>query len=70
MFPRQAVGSVTGLGGMAGALGGFLFQMAVGRIKEATGSHQIVFIIACGIYLVSVALMQMLAPKCEHVELE
>jgi MFS transporter, ACS family, hexuronate transporter len=70
MFPRQAVGSVTGLGGMAGALGGFLFQMAVGRIKEATGSHQIVFIIACSIYLVSVVLMQLLAPRCERVEVE
>lgn len=70
MFPKQAVGSVTGLGGMAGALGGFLFQMAVGRIKAATGSHLIVFIMAGTTYLVALALMQVLAPKCERARVD
>lgn len=66
MFPRQAVGSVTGLGGMVGALGGFIFQMAVGRIKAATGSYFTVFIIAASIYLVAVVLMQIVSPRCER----
>ena len=70
MFPRQAVGSVTGLGGMAGAVGGFLFQMAVGRLKTLTGSHLIVFIIASTIYLVSVLLMQWITLRCEPAKIK
>lgn len=70
MFPRQAVGSVTGMGGMAGALGGFLFQMAVGRLKAMTGSHLVVFITAATIYLISVLLMQWITPRCEPVKIK
>lgn len=66
MFPRQAVGSVTGLGGMVGAVGGFIFQMAVGRIKTATGSYLVVFVIAASIYLVAVGVMQVISPRCER----
>jgi len=35
MFPRSAVGSVVGIGAFAGAMGGVLFQRAVGRILDA-----------------------------------
>ena len=37
MFPRRAVGSVIGIAGMAGAVGGILMQAASGRIKELDG---------------------------------
>lgn len=63
MFPRPAVGSVVGLSGMAGALGGFLFQLGVGRVKDLTGSYLVPFVIAGTIYLVSVGLMHLLVPK-------
>lgn len=63
MFPRPAVGSVVGLSGMAGALGGFLFQLGVGRVKDLTGSYLVPFAIAGTIYLVSVGLMHLLVPK-------
>ena len=37
MFPRQAVGSVVGLGGMAGAIGGMLIAKLTGYILERHG---------------------------------
>lgn len=67
MFPRRAVGSVVGLSGMAGALGGFLFQMGVGRVKDLTGSYLVPFVIAGTIYLVAVLAMHLLCPKGERV---
>ena len=69
LFPRRAVGSVVGIGGMAGALGGFLLQLAAGRLKELTGSHLTTFIIAGTIYLVAVGVMHVLTPRCEPVAL-
>src|SRR5262249_50009756 len=37
-FPRRAVGSVVGIGGMAGAVGGMLISPIVGVILQRTGS--------------------------------
>jgi ACS family hexuronate transporter-like MFS transporter len=65
MFPRRAVGSVVGIGGMAGAVGGILMQGASGRLKDLTGSYLTMFIIAGTIYLVAVPLIHALAPRLE-----
>ena len=51
MFPRQAVGSVVGFGGMAGAVGGMLIAKLTGYILETTGSYVVVFLIAASAYL-------------------
>jgi MFS transporter, ACS family, hexuronate transporter len=69
MFPKQAVGSVTGLGGTAGAVGGIIFAAATGHILEQTGSYLIPFIIAGSAYLVALALIQLLSPRLEPVKL-
>jgi ACS family hexuronate transporter-like MFS transporter len=53
MFPRSAVGSVTGIGTMAGALGGFLFATYSDHILQMTHSYSILFIIAASVYLIS-----------------
>ncbi len=39
MFPKQAVASVTGLGGMAGALSGFMFPILTGRMLDHFEKH-------------------------------
>jgi ACS family hexuronate transporter-like MFS transporter len=70
MFPRQAVGSVVGIGGMAGAIGGMLISKTVGWILQSTGSYVPIFIIAGSAYLVALAIIQLLAPKLEPVPLE
>jgi len=51
IFPKNAVGSVVGLSGFAGAVGGILFSAAVGLILEFTGSYYVIFGIASVAYL-------------------
>jgi len=68
-FPRQAVGSVVGFGGAAGAIGGMLIAKVTGHILNATGSYVPVFIVAGCAYLVALAIIHLLAPKLEPVKL-
>jgi ACS family hexuronate transporter-like MFS transporter len=63
MFPRRAVGSVIGIAGMAGAVGGILMQAASGRIREMTGSYLTMFMIAGSVYVLSVLVIHGLAPR-------
>jgi|SRR5208282_1326023 len=65
MFPAQAVGSVVGLGGMAGAIGGMLIAKIVGYTLQWTGSYMIPFLMAGLAYLLALAAIQLLAPKLE-----
>lgn len=69
MFPRQAVGSVVGIGGMAGAIGGMLISKVVGYVLEWTGSYLPVFIIAASAYLVALLIIHLLAPNLEEAKI-
>jgi MFS transporter, ACS family, hexuronate transporter len=64
-FPAQAVGSVVGIGGMAGAIGGMLIATIVGHALQWTGSYMIPFLMAGSAYLLALAAIQLLAPKLE-----
>jgi len=74
MFPQNAVASVVGLGGTAGALGamlmleitGLLFS-GVGSTGDSTKVYTILFMIAGFAYLVAFALMHLLAPRLAAV---
>jgi len=70
MFPRQAVGSVVGIGGMAGAIGGMLIAKIVGYILQSTGSYVPIFFIAGSAYLLALAIIQLLAPRLEPAPLD
>jgi ACS family hexuronate transporter-like MFS transporter len=65
MFPKQAVGSVVGIGGMMGAIGGMIIAPVVGYILQSTGSYVPVFIIAASAYLVALLIIHLLAPRLE-----
>lgn len=65
MFPRWAVGTVVGIGGMAGAVGGMFIATLTGFILQATGSYHVVFLIAGTTYLLALALVHLLVPKME-----
>jgi MFS transporter, ACS family, hexuronate transporter len=69
MFPRKAVASVVGLGGMAGAIGGMLIATAAGFILEFTGSYLILFIIAGSLYLVALFVINLLVPEIKEIEM-
>ena len=68
MFPRSAVGSVTGIGGMAGAVGGALLMVYAGNIVQFTGSYASLFVLAASVYLISMLIMVMLAPGLKKAE--
>jgi MFS transporter, ACS family, hexuronate transporter len=69
MFPRQAVGSVVGIGGMAGALGGATMAVATGYILQSTGqNYSIIFTIAGTLYLFALLVIHLLAPNLEPVD--
>jgi ACS family hexuronate transporter-like MFS transporter len=65
MFPAQAVGSVVGIGGMAGAVGGMLMAKIVGYVLQQTGSYHIPFLIAGSAYLLALAIIQVLTPRLD-----
>jgi ACS family hexuronate transporter-like MFS transporter len=65
MFPKQAVGSVVGIGGMLGAVGGMIIAPLVGYILQTTGSYVPIFIIAASAYLVALLIIHLLAPRLE-----
>ena len=69
MFPRKAIGSIVGLGGMAGAIGGMLIATIAGFILEFTGSYLVLFIICGSLYIVAYLIFIRLAPKLEMVKI-
>lgn len=69
MFPRYAVGSVVGIGGFAGAMGGYLMNRGAGRLKDFTGDYIAMFAVAGSAYLLALLIIQILAPKIEQVEI-
>jgi MFS transporter, ACS family, hexuronate transporter len=67
MFPSQAIGSVVGIGGMAGAVGGMLIASIVGHVLQATGSYFVPFLIAGTAYLIALGMMHMIVPRLQPV---
>ena len=70
MFPRVAVGSVVGIGGMAGAVGGMLMSKYNGYILDAFGSYQPIFALAGGAYIAGIAVLHFLSPRLTRVAQE
>jgi len=70
MFPRRAVGSVVGIGGFAGAVGGMLIATVVGLVLQYTGSYLPIFIIAGSAYLVALGVMHLLVPTLKPASVE
>ena len=68
LFPRRAVGSVVGLGGMAGAIGGMLVAPAVGYwLERSGGSYGPLFYVAGSMYLLALGIIHLLAPRLDRV---
>jgi ACS family hexuronate transporter-like MFS transporter len=66
MFPRRAVGSVVGIGGFIGAMGGFLFQRMTGALLQANGNDYRPIFLMCGTaYLLALLIMHLLVPRLE-----
>jgi ACS family hexuronate transporter-like MFS transporter len=69
MFPRRAVGSVVGFGGMAGAIGGMFIATATGHLLQLTGSYHVVFFLAGIAYLIALGVIHALVPRLQSADL-
>jgi ACS family hexuronate transporter-like MFS transporter len=76
MFPKKAVSSVVGIGGMAGSVGGILFPLLIGILLDhfkALGTlntgYNIIFGICGGAYLLAWFMMNLLSPAMKQVRL-
>lgn len=74
MFPRRVVGSVTGLAGFVGSIGGLILFLVIAQIRKAAeishdlGNYRIIFLAASLSYLTGVIIVHLLAPKLQAVE--
>ncbi|MGC6399305.1 MFS transporter [Sphingomonas sp. FW199] len=62
-FPRPAVGTVVGIGGLAGALGGMGIAQFAGWTLQSTGSYVPLMALAGSAYLVALAIIHLLLPR-------
>lgn len=69
MFPKQAVGSMVGIGSMMGAISGAVFAASTGLIRVKFG-YLPLFIIAGCAYLAALLCIHLLVPKLEPVNME
>jgi ACS family hexuronate transporter-like MFS transporter len=76
MFPKRAIASIVGLGGMAGSLGGMFFPILTGKMLDhyklagdETAGYAILFSICAFAYLVAFAVNHVLAPRFEPVKI-
>jgi ACS family hexuronate transporter-like MFS transporter len=76
LFPTEAVSSVAGIGGMAGAVGGILFPLLVGTLLDAyraagnlTGGYNLLFTICGFTYLVALTIIHLITRRHGKVTL-
>lgn len=77
MFPKRALASVIGLGGMAGSVGGILFPIYSGKLLDkfeaagnASAGYGILFAICGFAYLIAFALNNALAPRFDAIDVK
>ena len=69
--PRKAISSVTGIGGMAGAVGGMVIAKVVGWVLDATGKNYLIpFLMAGFAYLIALAVIHLLLPRLQPMEIK
>lgn len=69
VFPRAAVGSVVGIGGMLGAIGSMTMTKYAGWVLDNVHSYAPIFIVASTTYLLALGVIHLLTPKMAPVEL-
>jgi ACS family hexuronate transporter-like MFS transporter len=67
MFPSSVVGSVVGIGGMAGSIGSAIFAFFAGHVLQLTHSYASLFGISASAYLLALIVLYLLAPGLKRV---
>lgn len=76
MFPKKAISSVVGLGGMAGAVGSVLFPLFIGFILDfyknagnIVAGYNIIFLVCGSSFLIAWLIIHFIIPKMDKVTL-
>jgi ACS family hexuronate transporter-like MFS transporter len=69
VFPRAAVGSVIGIGGTLGAVGGMLMSLYAGAVLERIGSYAPLFAVAGAAYFLALMSVHLLSPRLARVDI-
>ena len=76
MFPKKVVASVTGIGGMAGSVGGILIAYAAGlllqhykNLEKIEVGYGIMFVVCGSAYITAWVVMHLLVPKFKKIVL-
>ncbi len=77
MFPTEAVSSVVGIGGMAGAIGGILFPILIGSLLDTykaagnlVGGYNLLFTICGFTYLFALSIIHLLTRNRKKISLD
>lgn len=71
LFPRYAVGSVIGIGGTVGAVGGMFFSKYAGVVLDRLGgSYAPLFAVAGAAYFLALLSIHILSPKLERAQVD
>lgn len=68
IFPRGAVGSVVGIGGTMGAIGGMVMAKYAGYVLDSIGSYTPLFAVAGSAYFIALLAVHLLSPRLERVQ--
>jgi len=69
LFPRSAVGSVIGIGGTVGAVGGMVMAKYAGFVLDGIGSYTPLFAVAGSAYFLALGAVHFLSPRLARAEL-
>lgn len=67
IYPKNAVGSMMGLSGFTGAIGGAISASFVGVILEITNSYFLIFMIASSVYLLNWAIIKIFIKEIKPI---
>jgi len=68
IYPKSAVGSVVGLSGFAGAVGGTMAATGIGYALQFTGNYLLIFSVAGSVYLLAWLILKLLIPRIELLQ--
>lgn len=69
IYPKKNVGSMMGLSGFAGAVGGALSASFVGLVLQVTHSYTIIFVIASVVYILNWLIIKIFIPKIASIQI-
>lgn len=69
IYPKKAVGSMMGLSGFAGAVGGALSASFVGILLESTESYFLIFLVAASVYMLNWLILKLSIKEIKPIEI-